>query len=471
MDEKLLNLKTSELLSKFGAGNATPGSGSAAAFQGILAAQLLRTVIGLTKDPKRSVSYSQQLPRLLQIEEELICRLLPNLEQLFQDDSDQFAVVIKLREERDRAAETSIKRRKANEVLAATVMATEFPIQIAKNCVEIAKFALDVFDIGFKSARGDSGVAINAAISGVSGSLSIIELNLLSFDENGWTKQIRESLTVLAVELSELLQQAQQRLLEQKSQSERHARFSQELQKIGKLAKGKKKFYPDTEIEELALRLQRFLWVYRDLIWKKRTPQNPFEVLNSKVALKSLGFHLEYCSTLGNFVIRGTTYEIAGQIDQKIRVVSISDQFSKEVKNFTSAHELGHSLLHTQEVLHRDRPLDGSIVRKLSPQEWQADKFASYFLMPEKLVRATFLKIFLTERFRITQESAVALNERRPEALLEKCRDHRVLSRLLADANFYNSRSVISMAQRFNVSTEAMAIRLEELDLIEFPNS
>lgn len=468
MEEKLLNLKASELLSKFGAGNATPGSGSAAALQGILAAQLLLTVIELTNDSRRFASYSHCLPRLLEIKENLQLGIIPNLEQLFQDDSDQFDVVIRLRTEKDKATEALTKRQKNDEVLSATVIATEYPIQIARNCVELGKIALEVFDLGFKSARGDSGVAVNLAISGIAGSLSIIELNLLSFSENGWTKQIRETCDILMGDLDDLQYQSRQRLLSQRLQAERHGRFSQELQEIEKLAKGKKKLLSKQEIERLVTRLQRFLWVYRDLIWKKNPPQSPFDALNCEVALKIFGFRVRHCSTLGNFVNRGSVFEIAGQIDQKNHIVSISDQFPSEVRNFTLAHELGHSLLHNQEILHRDRPLDGSNAQRLAPEEWQADKFASYFLMPEKLVRKSFSKIFLTHRFQVSHETAQALAPNGDQGLLMRCRNRRELSRLLSDTSFYNSRAVVSLSQRFNVSTEAMAIRLEELELVEF---
>ena len=48
-----LELPAAELLEKFGKGSHVPGSGSAAAFQGMLSAQLILTVISLTLDKKR----------------------------------------------------------------------------------------------------------------------------------------------------------------------------------------------------------------------------------------------------------------------------------------------------------------------------------------------------------------------------------------------------------------------------------
>nr|WP_259069123.1 cyclodeaminase/cyclohydrolase family protein [Mucilaginibacter sp. X4EP1]MCS3814511.1 formiminotetrahydrofolate cyclodeaminase [Mucilaginibacter sp. X4EP1] len=47
--KKLIEYTTEELLQKFGSGEHKPGSGSAAAFQGLLSAQLILTVIDLSK--------------------------------------------------------------------------------------------------------------------------------------------------------------------------------------------------------------------------------------------------------------------------------------------------------------------------------------------------------------------------------------------------------------------------------------
>lgn len=62
MGKSLLEETTEELLKKFGAGNHKPGSGSAAAFQGMISAQLLITVINLTNENKRKKHYSHVLP-------------------------------------------------------------------------------------------------------------------------------------------------------------------------------------------------------------------------------------------------------------------------------------------------------------------------------------------------------------------------------------------------------------------------
>lgn len=468
MTEKLIDLPTAVLLDKFSAGNHKPGSGSAAALQGMLSARLLQTVISLTKDPRRAEHYDLHLPKLGIIESEIQGRIIPTLERLFQEDSDQFDRAIQLRQDRDDESDPVVRKQLAEQATAALVPATEIPIQIAKTCAELARFALDVFDTGFQSALGDSGVALNAAISAVSGSLSIVELNLRSFDASDWTDRIRASRNALMTALEELTQEARKRLASQISQTERKTLFSRELQAIAADAKGKSRL-PEAAIEAMTVRLQRAMWNNKDWLWKNDTPDGPFGVLDPSKALKCFDLTVHHATTLGQYVSRGRMIEVAGQIDQPAKVVSISEQFPKETQNFTTAHELGHYLLHTQSVLHRDRPLNVfRITEPRDSEEWQADKFASYFLMPTKLLKNTFSRLFLTEHFRITEETAFALNEQSTRALRNKCKDLRGLARLLAKATSYNGAHFYPLSERFTVSVEAMAIRLEELELLEF---
>src|SRR5690554_4535881 len=101
MDIDLLNVTTEKLLEKFGAGNHKPGSGSAAAFQGMLSAKLLVTVISLTNEAKRRETYKNVLPKLLSMNNEIHNRIFPRLKDLFQEDAIQFGKTIQAREERD----------------------------------------------------------------------------------------------------------------------------------------------------------------------------------------------------------------------------------------------------------------------------------------------------------------------------------------------------------------------------------
>lgn len=224
--------------------------------------------------------------------------------------------------------------------------------------------------------------------------------------------------------------------------------------------------YATIEIEQRARSLQASLWQDRSLIWPDATPTNPINVLDPFIALRLLGYDCELDETLGQFINDGKPVEVAATLDRKTREVHISRQFSNTVRNFTVAHELGHALLHdTGTTLHRDRPLDGATLSR-SNIEFEADKFASFFLMPAKQVLSAFERFFLTDLFVLNEATAFALGRGDYEELHNQCRTLRQLSRLIAGAEQYNGLHFISLADQFLVTDEAMAIRLEELGLV-----
>nr|WP_294796520.1 cyclodeaminase/cyclohydrolase family protein [uncultured Mucilaginibacter sp.] len=464
--EKLIELSTEKLLEKFGSGNHKPGSGSAAAFQGMLSAQLIRTVADLTL--KRQ-GYKPHHPELINMISELETRIYPALVHYFQLDSEQFDRVIELRREL-KAEGNLLKSREIKQSLDDAMRpATQTPIAIAYLCADLAGFALFVCDHGFQAARGDSGVAVNNLIATIAGCLSIVNLNLLSLGNDEETEQIRLDASKLKAKYLELSSKAIERLTRLEDEARRHQAFHQEL---NSLASGKwaGKQLSNTDIEQLARHLQNTLYQYSDKINKQPRPENLLELLRPEIVItKILNYRYEETETLGRHFVDGEFYEVAGVIDNPKRLVSISQQFSKETRNFTAAHELGHALLHRQAVLHRDKAIDGSgAVTQRSLTELQADKFATYFLMPSKIVTEMFKELFQTNKFVINENTVFSLTVGSVGDFKKRCRSLRELSRILAEAEFYREKPFRSMAEMFNVSVETMAIRLEELGLAEF---
>jgi len=192
------------------------------------------------------------------------------------------------------------------------------------------------------------------------------------------------------------------------------------------------------------------------------------DILSPSLALESLGYTVQVEESLGQYSANGELFEVAGILNNKNNQAQISRRFSPVIRNFTTAHELGHAVLHEGAGLHRDRALDGSSnSRSRNSKEAEADIFAAYFLLPEKQVRAAFEKIFLTQLFTLDDNTAFALTSGSLESLQDRCRTLRDLTRLLASAVRYNRIHVNSLANQFNVSTEVMAIRLEELHLVK----
>jgi Zn-dependent peptidase ImmA (M78 family) len=223
----------------------------------------------------------------------------------------------------------------------------------------------------------------------------------------------------------------------------------------------------DQKIKFFVRKIHKSIWQNRNQISELHKNIDPIKLLNPEITLAALGYTIRKHPTLGAFSLAGRNFEVAGQIDQKSRTVDISQQFSNETQYFTAAHELAHAFLHEQSFMHRDRPLNGATRSDIKDaKEWQADRFATHYLMPEKLIKNYFFRIFHTHKFVINQLTANALNIANEENLKNQVRDLRSLSRMLASTTFYNSKPIRSLSEIFNVSCEAMAIRLEELELV-----
>lgn len=229
----------------------------------------------------------------------------------------------------------------------------------------------------------------------------------------------------------------------------------------------RKRRYTEIEIEQQVRNLHEKIWQNRSQIWINNIPSNPIDLLDPVAALGFIGYDCDIEETLGHFRLGGKLIEVAGTIDRSSAKVRISRQFNQNIRSFTAAHELGHALLHQTNGLHRDKPLNGETISR-DLIEFEADKFATFFLMPRKLVTSTFAKYFLTDKFYINEETAHALGQGDLLTLKKKCKTIREMSKMLANAEHYNGLYFNSLAKQFRVSTEAMAIRLEELELIMF---
>ena len=200
-------------------------------------------------------------------------------------------------------------------------------------------------------------------------------------------------------------------------------------------------------------------------LWRKNSPARPLDVVSPGTALEYLGYTVD-SRDLGQEYIDGAMNNVAGIINFDKKVVSISTRVSFEVQFFTAAHELGHAILHPgQNGLHRDRPAKGPSIRT-DVKEVEADYFASCFLMPEKILRRNFEERFLADKVVLDQKTAFGLYNVGVSGLRSNIRSDRDFSRIVAECIYYNGVRFSSLKKDYFVSTEAMAIRLEELLLV-----
>jgi Zn-dependent peptidase ImmA (M78 family) len=224
---------------------------------------------------------------------------------------------------------------------------------------------------------------------------------------------------------------------------------------------------PISDIEKSARELQSKIWKNRHSIWTKNIPLDPVEMLDPAVAFEVLGYDFDIYESLDDYE-KDSDFKIAGLIDQARKKAYISNYYSPTQQRFTSAHELGHAILHPESNgMHRDRALDGGPIKsKRSKTEKEADEFAKFYTMPRVLIIRRFEEIFNTQNFLLDENTAFALDPSDKEKLLSQNISIRDISRLLAKTEYYNGRYITSLSKQFEVSIEAMAIRLEELELV-----
>jgi len=223
MAKELIKLPTDQLLSKFGSGGHKPGSGSAAALLGLVSCKLVQTVVTLSAGRDRYKGVEAQLTLANQ---DIVAGIEPVLMAAVQEDSEQFDRVIEARRLRDAEPDKAKKKTLSDRALSELRGATEIPIRIAETCLLLAERALVVFDLGFRSARGDSGVAISSALAGASGAIAIIYLNLTSFKGGEWATNTRrraddlsQRAQVLQLQLVDRINRLQQEVVATERQS------------------------------------------------------------------------------------------------------------------------------------------------------------------------------------------------------------------------------------------------------------
>lgn len=215
-------------------------------------------------------------------------------------------------------------------------------------------------------------------------------------------------------------------------------------------------------IEMAARQLAHSIYKARHSLFPEGIPDDPVELLDPKVAFHLLGYKFEELDSMGEIE---SGIDVAGIIDQDNKLVSISKRFSPIIRNFTAAHEIGHVLMHKQSGLHRDRPIDSGAGVKRDEIERQADYFAACFLMPKKLLEERFFQRFANVLD--SRESLAFLFNRNDNPKVEKqLSTKRGFARAFAGISSINGHAVMSLAEQFKVSVEAMAIRLEQLELV-----
>lgn len=463
MEINLSEITVEELLEKIGAGKHIPGSGSTSALQAIINAKLLLTVIKITLKPKWKEKYGHEWVQMRQLLDKIENGYIPRLKELFHEDYKIFDEVIKTRKFRD-SLKVEIEDGIPTKFLEAKskldqvhLSATKIVIEISKLAHVLARDGMYVFLNGFKGARGDSALSIQNSLSVMMGCLHIAELNMRQLVGH-------EEFEDLELEI-------------EKIRSDYFKTSSEALKSIKVLQKSIEK--EKKSLKKIAIVLskssisdiEKSVRDFQLELFKESEIKDFDSVTNAGKAFAFLGYELKTDLSLGSFNDYDGSTETAGTVDPVKKVVRIATKFAQPVQRYTLAHELGHAILHhkSMKTLHRDRGIDSRLDHpRRSPMEVQADKFAAFFLMPRKEMKRQFAARFQSENLIIDDDVAFHIFGKGLGELKKRYKNKRELSRLFASTTSFAGKAFESLATQFKVSIEAMAIQIEELELIDY---
>ena len=206
---RLLDYPTNILLSAFGAGQPTPGSGAAAALSGLMAARMLECMCRLTGRTKRT---KQRLLEAEYVAGQITVRFEPGLQSLFNQDVQSFKNLIKIRAEKKVAKSVKSRQRLAKSHSEQLHEVTAIPLRIAELCSGLGAHGLTMYDVGYEEALGECAGGVFLAIAGMRTALSAASLNLTKAKNESWAIKLQQRCEELWEEAGKLQTQIDRRL-------------------------------------------------------------------------------------------------------------------------------------------------------------------------------------------------------------------------------------------------------------------
>lgn len=196
------------------------------------------------------------------------------------------------------------------------------------------------------------------------------------------------------------------------------------------------------------------------------------EQLSPDVAIEKCGFSYDVRSTMPSS-LSGAKTETAGMIDFLRQIVIIKGGNSTEIQRFTAGHELGHLVLHRDQIgsmPHRDRPLPGGEMGPRSPMDEEADFFSALYTAPGPTVIHFFQQRFGKAPLPLNDLTAYHIaGEKGRTDLLAGGGDAKAFAVAVARAEKFGGHDRFhSLAKLFCMSPTAMGFRLRELGLVVY---
>jgi formiminotetrahydrofolate cyclodeaminase len=201
----ILTRPADQLLNDFGAGKASPGSGSAAALLALLSSKMIFTVCSISIKKEECLAHHIQFKY---ISEQIEKKIVPNLKELFEKDAKDFEKVVELRKKRDKTTDKTEKSNYSRQSLDLLQIATDYTFEVAESSLTLMEYGIGIFHNGWHAIKGDSGVSLSAAMSAVMSSIFIINLNLKTLKRRKYASENLEKVQELKKKLDHLQNKA-----------------------------------------------------------------------------------------------------------------------------------------------------------------------------------------------------------------------------------------------------------------------
>lgn len=185
---QLIDMPAKEMLELFGKGIGMPGSGCVAAFSALSGVHLLVSVCKLTTSKERYASVHEDIAR---IQSELENIYIPRLAAVMDDDAAAVKEMLRYRILRDKETDDAEKEEYRQQAIEQLKRATDTMTDLCGTCLDIIPMALEVYDIGLKSARGDTAVVLSNLLSAAASGLYTVLINVKNAKGGDWAAATR----------------------------------------------------------------------------------------------------------------------------------------------------------------------------------------------------------------------------------------------------------------------------------------
>ena len=202
----IVNQSDTTFLDDLASAAPTPGGGSASAYTGALAAGLVAMVARLTVGKRKYKAVEEQMWALIEQAEDLRAALTDAVEE----DAIAFDAVMaafKLPKSTDEE-----KTARTQAIQAATLRATEVPLDTAAKSVQVMELALQAAAQGNTNAITDAGTAAAFARAALTGAGLNVRINLASLDAKATVRKLTKQLKALEKNAAKLEKQIQAEL-------------------------------------------------------------------------------------------------------------------------------------------------------------------------------------------------------------------------------------------------------------------